>query len=89
MGEVDLAEVDRLLKDARSSEQMGVRHFVAQYLSRRGKEAEAVAYWKMCMTHLPMHDDIRTLAGAELLKRGHGPESYQELLRKPREPQKP
>jgi tetratricopeptide (TPR) repeat protein len=83
-GEIDLDDADKLRSTGDDAERMNYNYFLAKYLSLHGKTDQAVDYWKQCMTHTSeygnMHLPDRTLAGAELLRRGITPADYRAAL---------
>ncbi|MCE9547402.1 MAG: hypothetical protein K8T25_18175 [Planctomycetia bacterium] len=58
-------------------------YFVGKYLMLRGNRDDAVKSWLRCMESPLIEDTLRTLAGAELLQLGIGPEKYAKELQSP------
>ena len=58
----------------------GFNYFLACYLDRHGKPELAVDYWKQCMGAPELQLGTRTLAGAELSKRGIKASAWKQLL---------
>jgi hypothetical protein len=78
-GEIDLAAADKLCPAKYEYERINFNYYLAKYLAQHGQENRAVEYWKRCTATYRITDLNRTLAAAELIRRGHAPNSYRTV----------
>ncbi len=76
----DLGQLHSMRDKAPERDHCGFNYFLACYLDRHGKTELAVDYWKQCMGSPELQLGTRTLAGAELSKRGIKPSEWKQLL---------
>jgi hypothetical protein len=76
----DMNQLHAMRDKAPERDHCGFNYFLACYLDRHGKPDLAVDYWKQCMGAPELDLGTRTLAGAELSKRGIQASQWKQLL---------
>jgi tetratricopeptide (TPR) repeat protein len=76
----DFDELHKVRDEVPVRDRCAFNYFLASYLDRHGPPDLAVKYWKLCMATPDMSVGTRTLAGAELVKRGIKPGEWKDLL---------
>jgi hypothetical protein len=81
--ELDFDKLHAMRDASLGSEDCNVNYFLACYLNNRGKEKEAIEYWKQCMGSSNLTMFARVQAGQQLASRGIDPKEWKPLLFKP------
>ena len=74
----DPGDYDKIVKNCSEQIRMNSHYFIAKYLELRGNEDMAINYWKRCLASYYMFGWNRSLAGAELIKRGYKADCYKK-----------
>jgi tetratricopeptide (TPR) repeat protein len=80
----DFGKLHAIRDKALERDRCAFNYFLACYLDRHGKPDLAVTYWKQCMGAPEIQLGTRTLAGAELSKRGVKPIEWKLLFFPPK-----
>jgi hypothetical protein len=78
-GNIDIATYERIVKPFQQFTAGKYHWCFGKYLQLHGQEEKAVHYWKRCLQCRKLNGWQRTLAGAELVARGHAPDCYKTL----------
>ena len=76
---LNLEELHASRDRAPERDRCSFNYFLACYLDPRGKGAQAIEYWKLCMGSPDLIMATRTAAGFELHQRGVKPNEWKEL----------